>query len=120
MTLIGRLLGVVVGLQIVDDRGAGIKANDGIAGSRVLNGATKVESIAPHRFVAGGATRNESLVVVNEAVPKIGIDSPITDRATELESGETFLTSAMFAKGTGAGEKIDGRSRTKRTWQGDN
>ena len=63
-------------LWVVNESGAGVQTQRGIAGSVEFHGAAKIESIAPGAFVGRGIVGNKRLVVVNEAVTQIEEQSP--------------------------------------------
>ena len=94
----GRLFGIRVRLEVVDDRRASIEADNGIAGCGIFDGASEVESVAPNGFVDGVAARKQSFVVMQEAVAHIGVDSPIAERAAELETDKGFLNRTVVAR----------------------
>jgi len=72
----GWLIGVCVALEVVNESGTRIEAENGIAGSVEFDGAAEVESIAPGAFVGSGTSWNKGLVVVNEAVTEIEKEAP--------------------------------------------
>src|SRR4029077_3644111 len=72
----GRLIGVNITLEVMNERGTRIEAESGIAGSVEFDGAAEVESVAPGAFVGSGTVWNKGLVVVNEAVTEIEEEAP--------------------------------------------
>jgi hypothetical protein len=49
----GRLIGIGIALELVNEGGAAIETESGIARSVEFDGATKIESLAPGAFVGG-------------------------------------------------------------------
>jgi len=81
----------------MNEGGARIETESGIAGDSVLQGAAKIESIAPRALVVGRTSRNKRFVVVNEAVAEIGKQAPVAESAPKFEAGEPFLCSSVMA-----------------------
>jgi hypothetical protein len=67
----GRLIGVYIALEIVDERGASVETQAGMAGGVEFNSPTEIESVAPGTFIGGRASRDKSLVVMDETVADV-------------------------------------------------
>jgi hypothetical protein len=91
-------------LEVVNESGAGVESESGIARSVEFDGAAKVESIAPSAVV-GGTAWNKRLVVVNEAVAEIEKQAPSAESRSKLETDEAFLRRTVLAVGAGTREE---------------
>ena len=102
----GRLLGVGIALEIVNEGSAGIETETRMAGSIEFDCPTKVEGEAPGAFVRRGAAGNKCLVVMDEAVAHDWRTVPSCPRSAEFKSNKAFLRATVLTVGAGARKKI--------------